>query len=298
MYTLEQCEKQWDEAGRHGTIMERLDRTERWMPYYAWLAGEASRAYSPNETARAFVDRLMRTGHLCSGDSVLDIGAGMGGYTLELARHCGSVTALDPSGPCLEVLSARAASAGLENVRTVERPWEKFCPAERYDLVFSAMCPAVCNIEELRRMESLSRRGCCLITVMRGSYDKHRKAMMAELGIGAALLQRPLSHGPPAGGDVPHSAKYLPAAGGSGVAALPHLLPRFRRGGGAVHRFPPRLPGAEHRRRVSGGGELSPLGDDLLGGANGKPMNGIWQINGIISAKSSRPAAFCYIALK
>ena len=183
MYTLEQCEKQWDEAGRHGTVMERLDRTERWMPYYAWLAGEASRAYSPNETARAFVDRLMRTGHLCSGDSVLDIGAGMGGYTLELARHCGSVTALDPSGPCLEVLSARAASVGLENVRTVERPWERFCPAERYDLVFSAMCPAVCNIEELRRMESLSRRGCCLITVMRGSYDKHRKAMMAELGI-------------------------------------------------------------------------------------------------------------------
>ena len=79
-----------------------------------------------------------------------------------------------------------------------------------------------------------------------------------------------------------------------GGETLRYLLPRFRRGGGAVRRFPPRRPGAERRRRVPGGGELSPLGDDLLGGANGKPMNGIWQINGIISAKSSRTAAFCY----
>ena len=32
-------------------------------------------------------------------------------------------------------------------------------------------------------MERVSRRACCLVTVMRGSTDKHRRAMMAELGI-------------------------------------------------------------------------------------------------------------------
>ena len=32
-------------------------------------------------------------------------------------------------------------------------------------------------------MESMTKRLCCLVAVMRGSYDKHRKAMMAQLGI-------------------------------------------------------------------------------------------------------------------
>ena len=32
-------------------------------------------------------------------------------------------------------------------------------------------------------MESLSKRLCCIVTVLRGSYDSQRRAMMAQLGI-------------------------------------------------------------------------------------------------------------------
>ena len=38
MYTLEECEKLWDEAGKHGAAPERMTRTRRWFPYYSYLA--------------------------------------------------------------------------------------------------------------------------------------------------------------------------------------------------------------------------------------------------------------------
>jgi SAM-dependent methyltransferase len=50
---------------------------------------------------------------------VLDVGAGSGRVTLDLARHGHEVTALDVDPELLEALTARAAAAGLSNVRTV-----------------------------------------------------------------------------------------------------------------------------------------------------------------------------------
>ncbi len=50
---------------------------------------------------------------------VLDVGAGSGRVTLDLARHGHSVTALDVDPDLLAALSARAATAGLRDVRTV-----------------------------------------------------------------------------------------------------------------------------------------------------------------------------------
>ena len=32
-------------------------------------------------------------------------------------------------------------------------------------------------------MESMSGRTCCILTVRKGSFDRHRRAMMAELGL-------------------------------------------------------------------------------------------------------------------
>ena len=114
---------------------------------------------------------------------MLDIGAGMGSDSLYFAAHCSKVTSLELSGDCLEVLRCRAEGLGLKNLETVQLPWEEYRSAERFDVCYSSMCPAICNAEELRRMESLSKRLCCLVTVTRGSYDRRRKAMMAGLGV-------------------------------------------------------------------------------------------------------------------
>ncbi len=184
MYSLEECERLWDEAGQHGEPAERIARAERWLPYYAYIAEPMLRTpFTLEHSANGFPAYLIREKLVRPEDSVLDIGAGMGGDALHFAAHCRSVTALELSGACLDVLRHRADGLALHNIAAVQKPWEEFAPQEQFDVSFSSMCPAICNVEELRRMESMTKRLCCLVAVMRGSYDKHRKAMMAKLGI-------------------------------------------------------------------------------------------------------------------
>lgn len=185
MLTLEEAIRNWEEAGRHGTREERIARGKKWLPYYAYLAEKQDPEQCPiPETAREFVAALLADGAVRPGDRVLDIGAGVGNYALEFARQGCCVTALDASPECLEVLGARAEKWGLSHrIERIQGAWEEFIPAGKFDVTFSAMCPAICDMAELERMEAITSRLCCLITVTRGSYDKHRKAMMARLNI-------------------------------------------------------------------------------------------------------------------
>ena len=184
MYTLENCEKEWKAAGKHGTIKERILRSDAWLPYYKYISGPLKEEVCPPAPdPDSFPAWLLGRGLIEPEDRVLDIGAGFGEDSLVFAAHCRSVTALDPSPACLQVLTRRGAQRGAENIVPVLAHWENFTPTDRYDVCYSSMCPAICNTEELRRMESMSRRLCCLVAVMRGSQDRHRKAMMEELGI-------------------------------------------------------------------------------------------------------------------
>lgn len=185
MLTLEEALTNWAEAGRHGTRAERIARGRTWLPYYAYLAGQQDPAqFALPEKPNEFIAALLADGAVRPGDSVLDIGAGMGEYALEFARQGCQVTAMDASAECLAVLRARAERCGLSGrVETVQAAWEEYIPAKNFNVTFSSMCPAICDLSELERMESITDRTCCLITVTRGSYDKHRKAMMAALNI-------------------------------------------------------------------------------------------------------------------
>ena len=114
---------------------------------------------------------------------MLDIGAGCGSYTLPLARHSAWVRALDMSSESLLVLRRRAQKAGVSNILYTQDAWETFDDEQSYGFVFSAMCPAICNYEELRQMEKLSRGYCGLVAVDRGSYDLRRGELMRRLDL-------------------------------------------------------------------------------------------------------------------
>ncbi|WP_214019963.1 class I SAM-dependent methyltransferase [Methanoculleus sp.] len=61
---------------------------------------------------------------LAAGDTVLDMGAGTGRLAVPIARTVAHVTALDPSGGMLAVLSERMAAEGLTNYSCVKMRWE------------------------------------------------------------------------------------------------------------------------------------------------------------------------------
>lgn len=184
MYSLENCVKQWEEAGGHGSAEERIRRAESWLPYYSFFAeGQKTGDFSLSDEDGVFPAYLIREGLVKPTDRVLEIGAGLGADSLRFASSCASVTALEMNEDCLQVLRHRAACCGLDNLRPLQGAWETFEPSEPFDVSYSSMCPAICNLEELQRLERMTRRLCCLVTVMRGSHEKHRRAMMTELGI-------------------------------------------------------------------------------------------------------------------
>lgn len=184
MSKLAEIQKEWEESHRYGDRNTRLERANRWLPYYAFLASSAGTDGDPARLLRnEFIDRLITEKKLLPDDRVLDVGAGTGNYTLPLAAAAKEVTALDVSEESLTVLAKRAKKTGLNNIILERKPWEEFSPGQPFDLTFSAMCTAICSTEELERMEKMTRRTCAIVTVMPGSADSHRKSILNGLSV-------------------------------------------------------------------------------------------------------------------
>lgn len=186
MYTLEECERVWKKAIRLEKNSDYELQAEKWLPYYQYLAENyRTEERKAKKEARILTEYMCREKILRPQDCILDIGAGMGDYALEFAPRCAEAIALEISEPCIQVLRRRAEEKNIQNIRTILESWEEFGrnSQKKFDVVFGAMCPAICDIEQLLKMESFSKRHCCLVAPVRGSYDKHRKAMMQELEI-------------------------------------------------------------------------------------------------------------------
>lgn len=182
--SLKDCIVAWEQAGQHGGIRERIQRNERWIPYYAYLADrqeEADAAIDPH--AEEVTACLFARGFLAPASSVLDIGSGMGTFALAFAKRCKAVTALEMDAGSQHFCQIQAERLGLTNISPHTEMWETYQPNRRFGFVFSSMCPAICDYSELQKMESLSDHACGIIAVTRGSYDLHRKRLMERLNV-------------------------------------------------------------------------------------------------------------------
>ena len=187
MYDLERALELWDEAGRYGSVEKRIERGRLWLPYYSYLANRClGEPYHASTQAQRVSEFMLQEDILRSSYTLLDVGAGTGAYSIEFAKRCVGVTTLDMNGDSLAVLRDRARQCGLGNINVVNAPWEEYRNEDKFDVAFSAMCPAICNQEELLRLESITEHTACLLTVTCGSYEKHRKQLMRQL-----LLKKP-----------------------------------------------------------------------------------------------------------
>lgn len=84
---------------------------------------------------------------------VLEVGAGTGIFTLEIARHCREVMAVDISGNMLEILKEKAAAQGVDNIRILRGNLETLELAGP----FSVVC-AFSSLEYLSDLPGFFRR--------------------------------------------------------------------------------------------------------------------------------------------
>ena len=93
--------------------------------------------------------------------TVLDVGAGIGRWTVPLAKAARQVTAVEPAAGMREVLAERAASQGLRNLQIVEDPWME-ADVPLHDVVVAAH--ATYTTPDLFtftcKMDALARRTC------------------------------------------------------------------------------------------------------------------------------------------
>lgn len=176
-YTEQFCAQQWQESCGWLSAEQRVQNNLKWVQYWTHLALHRQNSNAASPLAPQILDELERIGLLTPHSTVLDVGAGTGAYALPLARRSAQVTALDMSPEALSLLEKRAGDRGAHNLQTTLAMWETYASEQRYDLVFSAMCPAICDCASLARFEAASTNGCALLTVGAGSRSQLRSQL-------------------------------------------------------------------------------------------------------------------------
>lgn len=148
----------WRELASHDLMAGaegEAGMTERWR--------RVARQLDSGE--RAGADPLLEhiLARLAPDSTVLDIGAGIGRWTLPIARNAHRVTAVEPLADMQEVLIERAASHGLANLEVVRAPWLE-AQVPPHDVVIAAhstyTTPDLAAF--VRKMDACARRTCYL----------------------------------------------------------------------------------------------------------------------------------------
>jgi SAM-dependent methyltransferase len=172
----------WEGAFRAGCRKERIRRNRGIAAYFNHLAARQNPEAAGRDEFRADVAGfLYRERVFDRDDSVLDIGAGTGGYSFEFARKAREVTLLDIGETVLELARKRAKILGLDNLRFIPSMWETFEPDRSFDFCFSAMCTGICTWEELLRMEGMSRKCCAMVTAAQNLGSPLRKTLRQRI---------------------------------------------------------------------------------------------------------------------
>ena len=131
-----------------------------------WGRRARSAGYTQEQRRRDRDDPLMRfvLSNLGPDDTVLDIGAGIGRWSIPMAMKAHKVTALDALPGMLEIIRENAAIEGVHNVEAVLGDWAT-AEVEPHDFTLSShavyFSPDI--VGYARKMERLSRKACYVV---------------------------------------------------------------------------------------------------------------------------------------
>lgn len=102
-------------------------------------------------------------GRLEPGMTVLDIGAGIGRWTVPIARKVSKVTAVEPLAGMRQVLMERAASLGIRNLEVVAGGWmDTHVPPHDVAISAHSTYTSADLLAFVRKMEKSARKACYL----------------------------------------------------------------------------------------------------------------------------------------
>ncbi len=123
---------------------------------------------------------------LGGGESVLELGAGTGRFTLPIAQRAGRVLAIDLSGRMLDILGQKALSAELSNITLCQADFMKMTFERDFDLICSFSClEYISDAEQVfRRLHPLLKDGGVLYFTI-----AHRSFFRFFVQVGNAVRQ-------------------------------------------------------------------------------------------------------------
>jgi SAM-dependent methyltransferase len=131
-----------------------------------WGKRARSWGYTEERRKRDRDDPLMRfvLGRFEGEDTVLDVGAGIGRWSIPMAMICRKVTALDKLDGMLDILRENAAHEKVENIETIQVDWQEVA-LEPHDYVLSshAAYSSPDIVDYARQMEALAHKACYMV---------------------------------------------------------------------------------------------------------------------------------------
>ena len=170
---LEEFVNRWQTETNVGSIEDRIKRNEGWNLFFSTMAKERTGVFSIEE--KEAIDFVKSEGNLEGVNSILDVGCGTGRYTLPLSTYASRVLGVDMSDDSLNILNRDAKNNGITNIETKSSMWEYFDTTEKFDLAFSAMCPAICSKADVDKLESFATKYCAIVTSAKGTYSTNRR---------------------------------------------------------------------------------------------------------------------------
>lgn len=163
-----------------------------------------------NDYNRRLIAFLTEIAQLRAGDSVIDIGCGVGKYGRSLGVLGCDVTLAD--------ISPRMLEFAADNMADIKSPWHTllldFETAEAgsigsYKLAMSTMCPAVHDLETVKKFSAISN-GCCFLSMFYDWRQPQRDAMFQTAGLNKRSLHGDMKAGCAAMLELVRKAGYEP----------------------------------------------------------------------------------------
>lgn len=87
--------------------------------------------------------------------TLVDVGCGTGIYSLYLAGICKMVLGVDSSTKMLEELNLKKAEFKIKNLQTINSDFKNFKTADKFDIVFLTMSPALQSEDDFNKFMNL-----------------------------------------------------------------------------------------------------------------------------------------------